>query len=221
MADDVTIDGETYDDESYDDETIDGATGLAERASGTVANLAQFEGLVLARRTSLSVDPDRPIADAVVERLIRLATWAPSHKRTYPWRFAWVTGAGRHRLGAVISTYEASIGATASRVERARTKYARAPVVLLVGIAHHRDPVRRQEDRDAAAAGVEHVLLGATAAGLASHWATGTWMDDPEVKHLAGLAPDDQLVALIYLGWPVAEVVAPQRPTPVVTRIDS
>lgn len=210
MADDVTADDVTADDEN----------GLAERGYGSGANLAQFERLVLARRTSLSVDPDRPIADATVERLIRLATWAPNHKRTYPWRFAWVSGDGRHRLGAVISTYEASIGATASRVERARTKYARAPVVLLVGIAHHPDPVRRREDRDAAAAGVEHVLLGATAAGLASHWATGTWMDDPEVKRLSGLAPDDQLVALVYLGWPVAEVAVPERPDPVVTRID-
>lgn len=187
---------------------------------GAEAGLAQFEGLVLARRTSLRMDPERPVDDDTVARLIRLATWAPNHKRTYPWRFTWVTGAGRLRLGEAIAAYEASIDAKASRVERARTKYARAPVVLLVGIAHHPDPVRRQEDRDAAAAGVEHVLLGATASGLASHWATGTWMDDPGVKRLAGLAPDDELVALVYLGWPIAEVAVPERPDPIVTRID-
>ncbi len=155
----------------------------------------------------------------MVERLIRLATWAPNHKRTYPWRFAWVSGPGRYRLGRVISAYEASIGASPSRIDKARTKYARAPVVILVGIAHHPDPVRRQEDRDAAAAGVEHILLGATAAGLASHWATGTWMEDPAVKHLAGLTPEDELVALVYLGWPVADVAVPERPEPVVTRV--
>lgn len=182
-------------------------------------SLERFERLVRARRTNLSVDPDRPVDEAIIERLIRLATWAPNHRRSYPWRFALATGAGRYRLGESISAYEASIGAKPSRVERARVKYARAPVILLVGIVHHPDPIRHQEDRDAAAAGVEHVLLGATAAGLASHWATGTWMGDRAVKHLAGLAPEDELVALVYLGWPVAGVPVPERPDPVVTRI--
>lgn len=179
-----------------------------------------FERLVRARRTSLCVDPDRPVADAVVERLLRLATWAPNHKRNYPWRFAWFTGPGRYRLGDAVAAFEATTGAPAAKVQRARTKYARAPVILLVGIVHHPSPVRRQEDRDSAAAAVEHVLLGATAAGLASHWATGTWMDDAEVKRLAGLGAADELVALVYLGWPAGDVPVPPRPAPVVTRVE-
>ena len=53
---------------------------------------------------------------------------------------------------------------------------------------------------------------GPPRAGLASRWATGDWMADLDVKAFAGLGPDDQLVALVYLGWPCGEVAAVERP---------
>ena len=93
-------------------------------------------------------------------------------------------------------------------------------MVVLAGAAYHPDPVRRIEDRDTIAAGVQNLLLGATAAGLASHWATGTWMDDDDVKALAGLAPDDELVALVYLGWPTGDVPTVERPEPAVVHVN-
>jgi hypothetical protein len=40
-------------------------------------------------------------------------------------------------------------------------------------------------------------------------------MDDAAVKAFAGLAPDDDLVALVYLGWPDGEVPEVERPAPV------
>jgi nitroreductase len=106
-------------------------------------------------------------------------------------------------------------------VAKARGKYLRSPVVVLVGSAFQPDPVRRLEDRDAVAAGVQNLLLGATAAGLASHWATGDWMQDEAVKSLAGLAAEDELIALVYLGWPDGEVADVDRVAPVVVWRDA
>ncbi|MGH8998807.1 MAG: nitroreductase family protein [Acidimicrobiia bacterium] len=183
------------------------------------ASLAAVGEVIRRRRTSLLVDPDRPVPDELVDELIGLATWAPNHHRTWPWRFAVVRGEGRHRLGRLVADYEARVGAAPGRIAKAAGKYARAPVVLLVGQADNPNPTRRAEDRDAVAAGIQNLLLGATAAGLASHWATGTWLEDEAVKAFAGLAPADDLVALVYLGWPRSECSTPDRPTPVVTRI--
>jgi nitroreductase len=159
------------------------------------------------------------VPDELVDRLLRLAVWAPNHKRTFPWRFAVIEGDGRRRLGELVAAYEARIGAPLERQEKAKHKYVRAPVVILVGATHHPDPIRRVEDRDAVAAGVQNLLLGATAAGLASHWATGTWMEDDAVKALADLEPDDELIALVYLGWPTGEVPEVERPEPAVLRL--
>ncbi|MEZ5140840.1 MAG: hypothetical protein R2711_19325 [Acidimicrobiales bacterium] len=61
-------------------------------------------------------------------------------------------------------------GAPPEKVEKLRTKYGRSPVVLLAWVRGDGDAVRRREDRDATAAAVQNLLLGATAFGLASYW---------------------------------------------------
>lgn len=182
-------------------------------------DIGGIERLVLARRTSLQVDPEREVPAEIVDRLLRLAVWAPNHKRTFPWRFAVVTGDGRSRLGELVAAFEARRGMPLDRQDKARRKYLRAPVVVLVGAAHHPDPTRQVEDRDAVAAGVQNLLLGATAAGLSSHWATGDWMGDADVKALAGLEPDDELIALVYLGWPTGASPSVPRPEPHVVHV--
>ena len=160
------------------------------------------------------MDSEHAVPDELIDRLLRVTTLAPNHKRTWPWRFAVLTGPAHDRLGELVADYEARRGGRAGRVEKARRKYVRSPVVVLIGSAWQPDPVRRVEDRDAVAAGIEHLLLRATAAGLASHWATGTWMGDPAVKAYAGLDADDELVALVYLGWPKGEVRRWRDPSP-------
>jgi nitroreductase len=65
-----------------------------------VSDLEHFEQLARRRRTSLFVDTERVVDDALIDRLCTLATWAPNHKRTWPWRFAAFSGSGRAKLGA-------------------------------------------------------------------------------------------------------------------------
>ncbi|HKA04396.1 MAG TPA: nitroreductase [Acidimicrobiales bacterium] len=177
--------------------------------------------LVRARRSNLRMDADRPVPAALVQQVCELAMWAPNHMRTHPWRFAEFTGDGRRRLGAALEDAMVARGETdPERLKKARTKYLRAPTMLLVGSAAHDDPILHDENRDAVAAGVENLLLGATALGLASYWSTGEIAGVAEVKALAGFGPRDQLVAVIYLGWPTGPLPAPPKETPPITVID-
>ena len=181
------------------------------------ADLNAFSQLVETRRTNLRMDLARPVSGEVLTRLCELAQWAPNHHRTFPWRFAVLTGAARQQLGDGVAAYDAALGARPERVEKSRTKYLRAPVMLLVASssADDADPVRRLEDRDAVAAGVQNLLLAATAAGLASFWASGSITEAPQVRELCGFAPTDAVVAAIYLGWPLdIEPNVPARPQP-------
>ncbi|MDY7104557.1 MAG: nitroreductase [Actinomycetota bacterium] len=180
--------------------------------------LDRFDDLARSRRTSLLLDAERPVDDALVDRLCELATWAPNHHRTWPWRFAALTGDARARLGEACAEHLAGRGAPDAKIVKALGKYLRAPVMLLVASAHDDDPVVRAENRDAVAAGVQTLLLAATAAGLASFWGSGVVTEAPAVRELCGFGPDDQVVAAIYLGWPTGEVPVPERPAPVVHR---
>jgi len=184
--------------------------------------LEAFEDLAARRRTSLRLDREREVPIELAERLCRLATWAPNHKRTWPWRFAVLVGPARQRLGELTAEQLTAEGVTdEAKLDKARGKYLRAPMVLAVGAAPDVDPELHDENRDAVAAGVQTLLLGATAVGLGSFWASGAPLRSAAVRELCGFEPHDRLVALVYLGWPVGDVPVPERPTPRVAVVDT
>ena len=159
------------------------------------------------------VDAARAIPPELIDRLCDLAIWAPNHKRTWPWRFASFEGDARLRLGEafVADMIDRDMGDDAKRA-KTLTKYSRTPTVLVVGSAAHDHPTFHEENRLAVAAGVENLLLGATAAGLASFWSTPPVVDSPRVLDLCGFERDTRLLAVIYLGWSTHTPAAPPRP---------
>jgi nitroreductase len=170
--------------------------------------------LIKTRRTSLLIDPVKDVPLALVTRLCELALWAPNHKRTWPSRFTAFTGDGRSRLGEAFADDLAdSQDADAPRIAKTRTKYLRAPVVVLVGSAAHPNPKVQRENEYTVAAGVQNLLLGATAAGLASFWSSPPLDLAKRVSELANFEPATRLLAVVYLGWPSAEVGTPERPS--------
>ena len=147
----------------------------------------------------------------LIEALCDLARAAPNHKRTWPWHFTLFTGDGRGALGEAYADALVAANADPAKVEKARVKYLRAPAMLLVGSTSP-DPGRVIEDGYAVAAGVQNLLLGATAAGLASFWSSPPILDAPGVLELAGFADGTQIIAVIYLGWPSRDAELPPRP---------
>jgi nitroreductase len=184
-------------------------------------SLTDFGALVRGRRTSLLVDRTRPVPEDLLAELCELATWAPNHKKSWPWRFALFTGNGRARLGEAFADdmAERGFGDEAKRA-KTRGKYLRAPAVLVVGSAAHEHPTFHQENRDAVAAGIQNLLLGATAAGLASFWSTPPVADGPRVLELAGFEADVSMIGVLYLGWPSGTTEVPRRPPVALSIVD-
>jgi nitroreductase len=181
----------------------------------TTPEFEAFAALAKDRRTNLRIDAERPVDPATITELCVLATWAPNHRLTEPWRFAVLTGDNRAELGARTAAYQASLGETVeARLNKTRTKYTRSPVVLAVGCAYDEDPEVHLENRDAVSACIQNLLLGATALGLASYWGSGLVNHAPAVKDLCGLAPEDEMLGMIYLGWPTSKMPSPGRSAP-------
>ncbi len=182
--------------------------------------MSPVEEAIRRRRTSLVVDHDRPVEPDVVNALLASAVWAPNHKRTWPWRFTVLTGEARARLGESFAEVGRALGMDPQKVASQATKYLRSPTVVLVWVTGDPDPVRRREDRDATAAAVQNLLLAATGRGLASFWATISDDFHAPARRLAGVGDDHDFVALVYLGYPIGDVPAPERPEPQVTWLD-
>lgn len=169
--------------------------------------------LIHSRRTSMIVDPTREVPVRLVERLCELAQWAPNHKRTWPWRFALITGDARLRLGEAFAA-DMNDRDFDDEGKRAKTlkKYTRTPAIVVFGAAADDNPTRHDENRDAVAAGIQNVLLGATVLGLATYWGTAPLIDSPRVLALCGFEPDVRIINVMYLGWALGAPAAPQRP---------
>jgi nitroreductase len=179
-----------------------------------------FADLVRSRRTSMIVDQTRDVPLELIAELCGLATWAPNHKKTWPWRFAVFTGDGRARLGEQMVAEMERVG-FGDDVKRAktRTKYLRTPATLVVGCSPDDNEMLHAENRDAVAAGIQNLLLGATTLGLASFWSTPALTRPGGVLELCGFDPGDRLVGIIYLGWAAQECPAPPRPQPTITHV--
>jgi nitroreductase len=181
-----------------------------------------FAALARSRRTSLLMDRERPVEAPTIEELCALAAWAPNHKKTWPWKFTEFTDAGRARLGETMAAdmVEADFGDITKR-EKTRSKYMRAPSVLVVGCEPHDNEMLHQENRDAVAAAIQNLLLGATALGLASFWSTPALTRPPQVLQLCGFDQEDRVIGVLYLGWPLGECGVPERPVLSITRVSS
>lgn len=180
-------------------------------------DLDAFERLAVTRRSNLRLDTEREVPEALVERLCRLATWAPNHKKTWPWRFAIFTGDGRTRLGNTIAdALDPATFDKPSKIEKFRVKYLRAPVMVVVGSVAGGSAIRTRENRDATSAAVQNLLLAATAVGLGSFWSSSNPDADRAVARLCGWEPSTVTVAVVYLGWPLdpEPPPSPERPPP-------
>ncbi len=181
-------------------------------------NPADFAALVRSRRTNMKVDKQREVPRDLMLGLCELAQWAPNHKRTWPWRFCFVTD-GRDRFGNAIADALAAQGEDADKVGKTRQKFLRTPALLVVGSAPGDSPLRNVENRDAVAAGVQNILLGATAAGLASYWASCPKGTASVVAEMCGFEEGTAVVANIYLGWQTDTAAVPERPAVVLNTL--
>jgi nitroreductase len=166
------------------------------------------------RQSISKVRPDS-VPRELIERLLAAAAQAPNHFRVRPWRFVVLTGEARERLGEVMarSLLERQPDCTGSALEVERARPLRAPVLIAVGVDRPSEPkVVEIENICAAAAAVQNMLLAAHAVGLGAMWRTGPAAQNPAVKDFLGFAPDQHLIAFVYVGYPDMERGPAERP---------
>lgn len=187
--------------------------------ASSVDHLSSLEQVAGRRRSSLRVDPERPVPDDLLDRLLVIAATAPNHKRTFPWRFRIIVGEARADLGEALALDLLDAGQPEPKVAKARSKYLRAPVVIAVGSVAGEDDTMTDENRDAVAAAIQTLLLAATAAGLASYWSTGAAMTSERLHEFCRFDATDSMIGLVYLGWPNGDPPPIERLAPEVLRI--
>lgn len=157
-------------------------------------------------------------SQAQLETVFRAAARAPDHGRLRPWKFLVIAGEARKRLGLVMAEAlrRRDGGAPEAALERERQKALRAPLVLVVAAKVHPDTAKIPEIEQVVSAGAaaQNIMLALHALGFGCMWRTGPMAYDASVKQAFGLDPRDHIVAVIYVGTPLASTPEDTRPDP-------
>lgn len=180
----------------------------------------ELHNIIRSRRSSLLIDPARDVDPHIISELCEVVQWAPNHKRTWPARLAVVRGESRSHLGNAIADVMAAQGEDKNKVQKARTKYMRSPVVIVAASATGDTDTRTRENTFAVAAGVQNMLLLAHQHGLACLWGSPANGANDAIAKLCGFADDTIVMGLIYVGWPTGAVNDVHRPDVNVSYLD-
>ena len=148
-------------------------------------------------------------SEAELQTMLEAAAAAPDHGELQPFRFTVLRGAGKVAFGEVLEEAyfrrctDTGTAPVPAKAEKERTKLGRAPLVIVVSaVRQPSDKIPWVDQRDAAVAATEHLLLAAHALGYGAMWRTGTPCEDAYVKKALGLSMDDAVVGFVYVGTP-------------------
>lgn len=161
------------------------------------------ETAIRTRRTHKAFAPE-PVPREQLLELLEMASWAPNHHLTVPWRFRVVGPGSLARLKQAAGPEGAA-------------KLDRAPTLVVASAVQGGDPVQDEEDLHATAVAAYIVLLAAHARGLAGYWRTPGLLREEAGRAAVGLPAEERFVGLLHLGQPRQEKPAPERPAAATT----
>jgi nitroreductase len=166
----------------------------------------------------------RVIEDGVVNQILALADWAPTHARTEPWRFYVYSGEALAQFGRDHAELYWMNTPEETRQEAAREKLEKnvekaSHLVIAVMKRGSNEKIPQLEEVASAAAAIQNVLLGATAMGIASFWSSGGMTHKQPLKDYLELGADDIVMGLIFLGYTDEPLKEGARNTPLAEKI--
>lgn len=167
--------------------------------------IEQLSQLIRERRAYFhKMYTEQPIDIAAIEILLENANWAPTHKRTEPWRFKiFHSPESRQRFADFIAgDYQAQTPADLFS-ELKMKEAAEKPLLAActIAICMQRDPAQslpEWEEIASVACAVQNMWLSCTALGLGSYWATPGFIN--RIGPFLGLEEGARCLGLFYIG---------------------
>jgi nitroreductase len=156
------------------------------------------------------------INDAIIEKIIENATWAPSHGLVQAWHFMIYAGMGVERFFKVQQEiYRQTTHPDKFRQEK-YGKYAAksSRVSHVIAVIVKRDPKKRfprQEDIVSVACAVQNIYLSLNSYGIGGYLSTGDLCYTKEMSEFLGLGEEDACLGFFILGIPDTSLKRPER----------
>ena len=163
--------------------------------------LREFAEVLQGRRT-INLYLQTPVPEALVNEAIELATWAPNHHVTEPWRFILP---GPATVERILNLCQEIVCAKKGEelAKHKRDSWGEKPGWLIVTCERSDDALRQQEDYAACSAAVQNFMLYLWKAGVGSKWTSGEITRDPRFFNILGIDESQVfVVGMIWFGYP-------------------
>ena len=177
------------------------------------SSVRTIEEVIRGRRTIHNFTTEVPPFEEI-EKAIELASWAPNHRHTEPWRFHHL---GPESISAVVDLNARLVaekkGPAAGEAKRER--WSTIPGWLVVTSALSPDDSElEKEDYAACCCAIQNLSLYLWSVGIGMKWTTGAVTRHPEFYRLLDVdSAERQTVGVLWYGY--AANVAQQKRQPV------
>jgi len=148
----------------------------------------------------------KKIPDQQVMELLKLANWAPTHGRTEPWRFVVYSGdkvkefcrqhAELYRSYTLPEKFE-----QANYDKQFHNGDLASHIIIAIMQRGNLPKITGVEEIAATAMAIQNILLGTTAAGIASFLSTSGMAHHQSMKNFLQLKEEDIVMGILYLGY--------------------
>ncbi|MEM8845697.1 MAG: nitroreductase [Bacteroidota bacterium] len=132
--------------------------------------------LIQKRRSIFPVQyNDTPIDKETIAQILEAANWAPTHKKTEPWRFKVLQGEKKKKLGVFLSEKYQEVDAKPKQIKIKKLQENPARAAAIIAICMQRDPnesLPEWEELAATAMAVQNMWLCCTELGIGSYWSS-------------------------------------------------
>lgn len=174
-----------------------------------------IENIIKERRTVHEYKGQK-VPDALVEKGLELALWAPNHKLTNPWKFVWMGPSAREKIADLSVQIKKQKDPNLSELAQQKLKQKFLEPSHLIAILQKKsaDAFQYKEDYASISCGVQNASLFLWEKGIGSKWTTGAvTTHEKTYKALNINFEKEEIMGFLWIGYAAQVPQAPKRPS--------
>ncbi len=155
------------------------------------------------QRRTIHIFSKRKVPKEIIERSIVAANQAPSHRRTFPWRFTSLGMKKRELLYQLqLSLKFGNKSTEECNYKKIRDKVLNPSHLIVATQLCTDNKVQKLEDYAACACAIQNLSLSLVADGVGSKWSTGKITTHPDTYQIADIDPsEEEIIGFIWIGY--------------------
>ncbi len=145
---------------------------------------------------------DKPISKATIEKILEAANWAPTHKKTAPWRFKVLQGESKEKLGLFLSLKYMETEPKPKEMKIKKLIQNPKNAAAIIAICMQRDPkesIPEWEEIAATAMAVQNMWLCCSEMGIGSYWSSPGLIT--QMHDFFALNDGEKCLGFFYMGY--------------------